>query len=142
MLINLSQGFQQYTNLDTAPLVMATLRCRESSSLVTYASGWDRWRAWCRNMSRPVWPPNQADLGLAMISAMQEGKSESVVNNLYSAVVTFSSVLGDWQWEESQLLMDVKKYIKRCCVRKNRERDPLSYEDLNCLLYTSPSPRD
>ena len=120
--------------MDTAPLVMATLRCRENSSLVTYASGWDRWRKWCRNMGRPVWPPNQADLGLAMLAAVQEGVSESVVINLYSAVTTFSAVLGNVRLEESSLLQDVKKYVRRHGVRKKKERDPLSYEDLKRIV--------
>ena len=89
------QGFQNWTTLDTTPLVRATLMSRECSSLITYSSGWDRWRKWAITMGRPIWPPNVADVALAMISVVQEGLSDSVVNNLYSAVITFSSVFGD-----------------------------------------------
>jgi len=119
------------TTLDTLPLVRAIMGSKEKSSLLTYASGWDRWRGWCRAVDRPVWPPNAADLGLSMLSAIQEGLSESVSNNLYSAVLAFSSTLGDLDLSGNDLLGDVRKYIKKIAVKKHLERDPLMYEDLN-----------
>ena len=105
------------TSLDTSPLVRAVLASREQSSLMTYDSGWDRWRRWCISVGRPVWPPNPADLSLCMIASIQEGLSESVANNICSAVLTFSSALGDLDLTQSDLLRDVKTYIKKCAVK-------------------------
>ena len=118
------QGFQNWTTLDTTPLVRATLMSRECSSLITYASGWDRWR-------------NVADVALSMISVVQEGLSESVVNNLYSAVITFSSVFGDLNLRNSDLLEDVRKYAKKLSSKKHLERDPLLYKDLTKIYHNT-----
>ena len=91
------------TTLDTLPLVRATMGSKEGSSLFTYASGWDRWRRWCANVGRPVWPPNPADLGLCMLAIIQEGLSESVSNNVYSGVLSFSYALGDLDLSRNDL---------------------------------------
>ena len=100
------------TTLDTLPLLRATMGSKELSSLLTYASGWDHWRRWCSGVNRPVWPPNVADLGLYMLSLVQEGASESVSNNVYSGVLTFSATFGNLDLTGIYLLAEVRKYIK------------------------------
>ena len=69
-----------------------------------------------------------------MISCVQEGASESVSNNVYSAVLTFASVLGNVNLTQSELLRDVRAYIKKSAIKKHKERDPLLYEDLKKIV--------
>ena len=78
-----------------------------------------------------------ADLGLCMLSLVQQGSSESVTNNVYSGILTFSSNFGDVDLSRNDLLSDVRKYIKKVAVKKGAQRDPLLYHDLEKIYYNT-----
>ena len=122
--------------LDVSVLIRATIESRGASSMGCYASGWDKWRAWCKLVNRPTWPVTETDLCLCGCHYTYKGASVSVANNVYSGVVAFVEVFGGsaGHLTGSVLLKNVRGYVTRHAQVKGRERDPLLLEHVQKIF--------
>lgn len=110
------------------------LRSIQSSTALTYMSGSDSWRRWCRQSGVSLWPVEPVHVALCLVASVQSGLGEGAVMNIYSGINSVLEIFTGDSLSGSSILRRVRKFIQRWAVKKDRKKEPFEYSDLVRLV--------